>query len=198
MIRINLLPVRVSKKKQAGTQQLVLAALVLVAALGGNFWWTSSRAGTLADQEAKLARTKAELTRLDKILGEVKDIKEQQAAVKDKLAVLDRLKLGRSGPVRLLDDLATVIPKRVSLRKLDEKNGVVVFDGSAATIEDVSVFMSALERSEYFSRVELKKTAAKEDPGHRIVEFTLTATANYTPGVAVAQAAPAAAPAKGR
>jgi hypothetical protein len=37
MIRINLLPARVSKKKQAGKQQLVLFALVLVAGLVANY-----------------------------------------------------------------------------------------------------------------------------------------------------------------
>src|SRR5690348_6154601 len=117
MIRINLLPAKVSKKKQAGTQQLAIAAAVLVAALAGNFFWSSSRADALAAREAKVKRTKAEIANLEKIIGEVNDIKQQQAAVKDKLAVLDKLKANRAGPVRLLDELAGLVPKRVWIRK---------------------------------------------------------------------------------
>ena len=181
MIRINLLPAKVSKKKQAGTQQLAIAAAVLVAALAGNFFWSSSRASALAAREAKVKRTKAEIASLEKIIGEVNDIKQQQAAVKDKLAVLDKLKANRTGPVRLLDELAGLVPKRVWIRKFDEKDRNVSFEGSAVTIEDVSAFMSALQKSPYFTSVELRKTSAKADGRFKVVDFTLTARAEYVP-----------------
>lgn len=181
MIRINLLPAKVSKKKQAGTQQLAIAAAVLVAALAGNFFWSSSRATALATREAKVKRTKAEIANLEKIIGEVNDIKQQQAAVKDKLAVLDKLKANRAGPVRLLDELAGLVPKRVWIKKFDEKDRSVSFDGSATTIEDVSAFMSALQKSTYFTAVELKKTSARTEGRYKVVDFTLTAKAEYVP-----------------
>ena len=181
MIRINLLPAKVSKKKQAGTQQLAIAAAVLVAALAGNFFWSSSRSSALATREAKVKRTKAEIANLEKIIGEVNDIKQQQAAVKDKLAVLDKLKANRAGPVRLLDELAGLVPRRVWIKKFDEKDRIVSFEGSAATIEDVSAFMTALQKSPYFTAVELKKTAAKTEGRYKVVDFSLTAKAEYVP-----------------
>ena len=191
MIRINLLPVRVSKKKVAGRQQLLLLALVVVLAIIANWVWASSRAGDLAAREAKLRRTKEEITQLDRIIGEVKDIKTQQAALKEKLDILEKLKAGRSGPVNLLDKLAQIIPPRLEIRKMDEKGGTITFDGSAATIDDVSAFMTALKQTPYFSRVELKKTTAVTRGGMRIVDFTVIGQANYTPG-APAPAAPTA------
>jgi type IV pilus assembly protein PilN len=188
MIRINLLPAKVSKKKQAGKQQLALGAAVLAAALAGNFLWTSSRADALAAKQDKVRRTKAEIAQLEKIIGEVNDIKQQQAAVKDKLAVLDRLKANRAGPVRLLDELASLVPKRVWLKRFEEKDKTVTFDGSASTIEDVSTFMAALQRSPYFSAVELKKTTARSEGRYKVVDFTLTAKAEYVPAQLVANA----------
>ena len=182
MIRINLLPVRVSKKKVAGRQQILLLALVIILAIVANWVWASSRAGDLASRESKLRRTKEEITQLDRIIGEVKDIKAQQAALKEKLDTLEKLKAGRSGPVKLLDKLAQVIPPRMELRKMDEKNGTIVFDGSGATIDDVSAFMTALKGTPHFSQVELKKTTAATRGGMRIVDFLVTAHANYTPG----------------
>jgi type IV pilus assembly protein PilN len=197
MIRINLIPVRVSKKKQAGSQQLAIAAAVLVLALAGNFWWSSSRASALGAREDKVRRTKAEIAQLEKIIGEVNDIKQQQAAVKDKLAILDKLKAGRTGPVRLLDELATITPKRLWLKKMDEKGKSVTFEGTAATIEDVSAFMTALGKSEHFSAIELKKTAAKNEAKYRAVDFTVTAKADYTPGPKLVAAAGTTAAATG-
>jgi type IV pilus assembly protein PilN len=184
MIRINLLPVRVSKKKVAGRQQLLLLALVVVLGIILNWLWSSSRGSELAGKEAKLKRTRDDIAQLDRIIGEVKNIKTQQAALKEKLDVLEKLKAGRSGPVRLLDQLAQVVPKRLELKKMDEKAGAVTFEGSAGTIDDVSAFMSALKATPYFTRVELKKTTAVTKAGFRVVDFTVVANANYTPGAA--------------
>jgi type IV pilus assembly protein PilN len=196
MIRINLLPVRVSKKKEAGKNQLVFFALAIVFALICNFWWSSSRAGEVAAREDKVKRTRTEIAQLEKIIGEVKNIKAQQAAVKDKLAVLEKLKAGRQGPVRMLDELSTILPKRLWLKKFDEKAGVATFDGSAASIDDVSAFLSALKKSRYFAGAELKKTSAKREGKFKLVDFTIVATVNYTPAVQVAAAAAPGVPAK--
>ena len=192
MIRINLLPVRVSKKKVAGRQKLLLALLMTVLVFIGNWFWTSSRASDLAARQDKLRRTRDEIAQLERIIGEVKNIKAQQAELKDKLAVLEKLRAGRQGPVRMLDDLATIIPKKLWLKKMDEKGGAVTFDGSAATIDDVSAFMKELKRSQFFGGAELKKTTGKDEKGYRLVEFQLTAPAKYSP-LAVAEAEAAAA-----
>jgi type IV pilus assembly protein PilN len=204
MVRINLLPVRVSRKKQAGKQQLVLFALVIAAGFAGNFVWASARAGELARHEAQLKRTKDEIAQLEKIIGEVKNIKVQQQQLREKLDVLDQLKEGRTGPVRMLDELATVTPKRLWLTKFEEKGGLAKLSGIAASIDDVSELMSALKRSTHFQAVELDKTTAKADSktGLRLVDFSMTAKVAYAPKAAAAAAsavgapAPAAAPAK--
>jgi type IV pilus assembly protein PilN len=182
MIRINLLPVRVSKKKEAGRQQLVLFALVVVLVIVGNAWWSKSRGDDLTAREQKLRRTRDEIAQLERIIGEVKNIKAQQAALKEKIDVLEQLKAGRSGPVKLLDQLAQVVPPRLEIRKMEEKGGQVTFEGSGGTIDDVSAFMSALKGTPYFTNVELKKTTAAARGGFRVVDFTVLAKANYTPG----------------
>jgi type IV pilus assembly protein PilN len=179
MVRINLLPVRVSKKKEAGQQQLILFALVLVFGIIANYVWVSSRAGELDTMKKKLASTQAEIAQLDRIIGEVKNIKEQQAQLREKLDVLGTLKAGRTGPVRMLDELATLTPKRLWLLKLEEKGGTITFTGSASSIDEVSEFMTALRGSTHFKGVELGKTVAKTEKGFRLVDFTLTATVAY-------------------
>ena len=193
MVRINLLPVRVSKKKEAGRQQLVLFAVVLVAGLLANYFWAASRAGDLKTREAKLARTREDIAQLERIIGEVKNIKDAQQELQKKLDVLVKLKQGRTGPVRMLGELATVTPRQLWLSKLDEKNGAVSFSGAAVSIDDVSEFMSKLKQSKYFTKVELKKTTAVKGTGRseRLVNFEITATATYNPLAAESAAAAA-------
>ncbi len=184
MIRINLLPVRVSKKKVVGKQHLLLFALVIVGGFVGNFLWVSARASELAALQARIQKTQAEIAQLDRIIGEVKNIKDQQAALREKLDILAQLKANRSGPVRVLDALATVTPKRLSISKLEEKGGAITFTGYAATIDDVSDFMTALKNDPHFSAVELQKTAAaqqQQQRGLEYVDFTLTASVTYSP-----------------
>ena len=202
MVRINLLPVRVSKKKEAGKQQLALFAVLLVAGLMGNYLWSKTRADDLKARQAKLSRTRDEIAALERVIGEVRDIKEQQQQLQQKLDVLNKLKAGRAGPVHMLDELATITPRQLWLTKLEEKGGNVTFGGGATSIDDVSAFMTALKTSKYFSRVELKRTGAVEGQGNspKQVDFEITATANYAgpePAAAGAPGAPGAPKAKG-
>ncbi len=178
MVRINLLPVKVSKKKEAGKQQLLLFAVLIIGIIVGNALWNSSRAADLSAREKRLSKTRQDIAAIEKIIGEVTSIKAEQKALRDKLEVLETLKRGRSGPVRMLDELATVIPKRVWLKKLAETNGQVSFDGSAGNIEDVSAFMAALKTSSHFTKVELRKTEAQAQ-GRRAVDFVIDCSVNY-------------------
>lgn len=203
MVRINLLPVRISRKKEAGKQQLAAIAAVLVLGLAANWIWASARSGELADRERRIAKTRADIAQLDRIIGEVKSLRAQQQELKAKLEVLDKLKQGRTGPVKMLDDLATIVPKRLWLKKMEEKGGKVTFQGTASSIDDVSLFMTALKGSRFFGDVELKKTTARVEAGYRVTEFDIGATARYTPaieaaaGAAAGPAGPASAPAPG-
>jgi type IV pilus assembly protein PilN len=179
MVRINLLPVRVSKKKEAGKQQLMLIAVLLVGGVLGNWMWASSRASDLKDRQGRVNKTRADIAQLDRIIGEVRSLKDEQKALQEKLDILEKLKQGRTGPVKMLDELATVIPKRLWLRKLTERNGAVSFEGTAPTIDDVSALMAALKGATYFGGVELKRTDARVQGGFRVVDFTIDATARY-------------------
>jgi type IV pilus assembly protein PilN len=179
MVRINLLPVRISKKKEAGNQQLLLIALLLVGGLVINWMWSSNRSGEVAERQKRLAKAKQDLAVIERIIGEVTGIKAEQKALREKLAALETLKSQRTGPVRMLDELATIMPKRVWLRKLSESGGKIAFEGSAGTIEDVSAFMAALKGATHFKNVELRKTM---QTGARTVEFSIDCSVVYAVG----------------
>ena len=68
----------------------------------------------------------------------MKSIKDDKKALEDKLKILDALKKGRTGPVKVLDELASLIPEKVWLLDFAEQAGGVSMIGQASSYEDLS------------------------------------------------------------
>lgn len=144
MIRINLLPVRQVQKREVGRQILILAAVVVVGGLVGNYLWYADREAERSRLQEQIAATQKRITELEKVIGEVNNINKRKKEVEDKLKILNELRKLRSGPVRMLDALATAIPKKVWLSDFNEQSNQVRIQGSALSHEDVAELMRGL------------------------------------------------------
>ena len=178
MIHINLLPVRAAKKREFGRQQLILFGLILVGALLGNYTWWKAEKDSLNALEARIGSTRNEIAQLEKTIGEVKSITQDKKALEDKLKILDALKKGRTGPVKVMDELATIIPNKAWMIEYSEQSGSVVMRGFAVTYEDLSAFAQKLKTSKYFGNVTIKKASQKNQSG--TVEWEINCNANYS------------------
>ena len=177
MILINLLPVRAAKKREFGRQQLVLFVLLLVLAGIGNYFVYNRFESELRSLDKQIVNTRAEIAQLEKTIGEVKSIKEDKKALEDKLKILDTLKKGRTGPVKVLDELATIIPQKVWIIDFAEQNGAVAMNGGAASYEDLSNFSKKLKVSTHFSNITIKTARQRVDG---TVDWVITCNANYS------------------
>lgn len=144
MIRINLLPVRAVKKREANRQILVVFAGILFIAAVLNFVWYTSRASEASRNAARISATKAKVAELEKVIGEVNNINLRKAEVERKLGVLDTLRKGRSGPVRMLDAFSTATPKKVWVSSFTETANAVKVTGQALSHDEVAEFMRGL------------------------------------------------------
>ena len=144
MIRINLLPVRQVQKREQGRQYLVVLAGITVMALIGNGYWYYWMEEKRAAAQRRLDDTNGRIAQLEKVIGEVTNLNKRKKEVEEKLAVLDKLRKQRAGPVKLLDALATAMPKKVWVTDFDEKGGGVKMTGNAESFEDVSELMRGL------------------------------------------------------
>ena len=177
MIKINLLPVRAAKKREFGRQQLLLFGLLIVLGVIGNYFWYSSVASQNVQLDQQIARHRAEIAQLEKTIGEVKSIKEDKKALEDKLKILDSLKKGRTGPVKVMDELATIIPQRVWVLDYTEASGGVAIKGQAVSYEDLSTFSKKLKASKHFRDIVIKRATQKPDG---TVDWDITCTADYS------------------
>lgn len=176
MIRINLLPVRASKKREAGKQWLALFAVTFVAAVIGNYLWWNETEKNHDAIKSRIAQYERDVATLNKIIGEVKNIKAQKAEMEKKLDTLKKLRDGRTGPVRVMDELANIIPQRVWVANYEDAGGSVSMSGSAGNHEEVSTFLKKLKSSKFFSAPVLKYT---RQAAENRVDFQITAGVRY-------------------
>ncbi len=175
MIRINLLPVRAAKKKEAIQRHLALFAIGLVLVLGASLVMYKMKANTLAGIEQKNNALEAEIANLKKIIGEVEAYKKQEVLLEKKLEVIRNLKANKVGPVHMLDQLATRIPEKLWLSTLAESNKKVTLKGVSINNEVIATFMSRMEESDYFTEVYLVSIQARDEGDLKLKEFTITA-----------------------
>jgi type IV pilus assembly protein PilN len=144
MIRINLLPVRQVKKRELGRQFIVAGVGIIIAAMAGNYVWYVNRESERARRQSQADDTQHRIAELEKVIGEVNNINKRKKEVQDKLAVLEKLRKQRAGPVRILDALSTCIPKKVVLDRFMENNSAVNISGRGESLDDVSEFVRGL------------------------------------------------------
>ena len=144
MIRINLLPVRSAKKRESGQKQVFLFAVAIALGLGANWYWYSETAKQEERERLEVQRTEKEIADLNRIIGEVQNYEKENKALEDKLKVLDTLKRGRTGPVKMLDAMATSIPKNVWISSLQESGGAMSITGAAISNDDLAEYMKAM------------------------------------------------------
>lgn len=201
MIRINLLPVRVSRRQEAVRNELVLAGLVLAAVvvfLGGLQIVLMAQSSSLTTENVELDQ---QLKKKEAIRLEVEEMEKVRKDLEQKLAVIQQLNANRIGPVLLLSDLSDATPEKLQLTSLVEKSGVVKLTGLAVTHEVISQFMINIEKSKRFTDVGLSGVEQIENGGVKLKEFEITAklvkeTVEAPDPKAKAPAAPAPAPAE--
>lgn len=152
MIRINLLPVRQVQKREQGRQFLVVMVGMFVITAIANGYWYVWMDGKREAAQRRLDDTNARIAQLEKVIGEVTNLQRRKKEVEEKLAVLEKLTKQRAGPVKLLDALATAIPKKVWLTSFEEKSGAAIMVGNAESFDDVSEFMRGLNNIVWSSK----------------------------------------------
>lgn len=184
MIRINLLAAdREKPKRRAGGlsvgQKLTIAcSVVLVVTAVGIVWWF----WYLQQQDRRLDRDIAaaeqETARLREVLSQVQRFESQRAQLQQRVALIEELRKGQTGPVHLLDQVSRALPDRLWLTQIteDKKDGALVIDGLTNSLTALSDFVGNLEASGYFKRpVEIINSQMQQQQGAELVRFTVKA-----------------------
>lgn len=205
MIRINLLgqmrPKAVRRPVDTGS---ALPALFLGAGffigllvLGVLYYTWQSQ---LTAENTKIKVLQAQKTDLENIKAQVEAFDKQKAVLEQRVRTIEQLQRDRTGGQELLDMVANTVSRTENLwlTSMIRKGSNLNIEGSSASVNAVANFITALKRSGYFQKVEIKET--KQDEKNTAVQtFNFQLSAEITPppaGGAVSAAKPANAAAK--
>ncbi len=182
MIKINLLPTRKAKRTitlRVGIKPnitLFFTVISVVLLLGGLTWyWLNSSLSSLTEEKGSLE------TRLKVVKEKVKEVENYERDKKiysEKIAIIQNLKKNQKGPVRLLDEISSMLPERVWLVSLRETGKDVTIIGSGMTNDDIVKHVNNLKSSKLFKNVQLIESRQIVDSGIPIYNFSLTFSLN--------------------
>jgi type IV pilus assembly protein PilN len=175
MMHINLLPVRAAQKKEKLRSQIAILVLSMVFTLVACGAVYATLMSSVDEIKADIANKEAKIKVLKKTLGEVAEFKKKKEELVGKLDILDQLKLGKTGPVHLLDELSLALPDKLWLTSFKESGGSVNLSGVALNEDTVALFLKQLERSPYYQSVELQVIEQASQSGVRVNKFNVVA-----------------------
>ena len=174
MIKINLLPVREWRKKEAIRRQIstFVLFLILLAVVLSAVGLTVQ--GKVVAQRQDLASLEAKKAKFADVNKKIEGINKKQKQVEGKFRAVESLQEGRTITVKILDEIVSSIPiDRLWLTKLSLKGNSVQLGGVALDNHTVALFMRRLETSPMCKSVNLINTRQKSIQGHALMEFGL-------------------------
>jgi type IV pilus assembly protein PilN len=192
VIRINLLPVREARRKADLRQQLLLIGASAVGSLVLATGFHQIVRSGVNGANRRVAALNTQLAQFKPQQEQVEAFKTKKSEIEQKLEVIQRLERSRSGPVHILDELASRTPERVWLTTLSATGGKIELEGMSLDNELVALFLRALDDSAYFANVELKETELKLVDALKLNTFRIVAQLESPDAPAPAPKAPPA------
>jgi type IV pilus assembly protein PilN len=202
MIRINLLGQARPKTARRPVDTGAAMPLVFIGAgilLGGLFlfYFYHSWQTQLNGENVRIKQLQSQKTELEQIKLQVEAFEKQKQVLQQRVGTIEQLQKDRTGGQELLDQIANTVSRSENLwlTSMSKKGTAVTMEGAAASINSVANFITALKRSGYFQKIEIKES--KQDEKNAAVQtFLFTINAEIAPsGPATAlQAKPASAP----
>ena len=179
MIRINLLPVRAERKKETLRQQAMVAGLVVIALAGVIAAVHLTLGSNIEEKQQDIAQRKAEIARLQTVIGEVKEFRQKKRDLEEKIEIIRRLEGRQRGPVRVLYELARLIPEKMWIEKLKDTGDTLSLDGIAIDNQTIARFMTQMQASPFFGQVRLDVTRQISRGGVDLKSFSIKTSIVY-------------------
>jgi type IV pilus assembly protein PilN len=173
MIRINLLPLRASKKKETIRQQVSILVLSVIGLLVVGLSLYGLLLSKISAAKVQIESSENEIKSLKAKIGAIDNIKKLQADVKKKLDVLNQLRKAKNGPASRLAALSDAVPEKLWLTRYVENAGSVSVSGYAFSEDLIAQFMRNLQASGAFANVELQVSEQADLSGVQVKRFDI-------------------------
>jgi type IV pilus assembly protein PilN len=165
----------------------------------------------LNEENTRIKQLQAQKADLEQIKQQVDTFEAQKKILTQRVQTIEQLQRDRTGAQELLDEIASTVSRTENLWlvTMTRKGNSLSMEGASGSVNSVANFITALKRSGYFQKVEIKETKQDEKATGGVQTFVFQMTADIAPPQiapvaprppqpkpAVGGAAAAAAPAK--
>ena len=176
MLKINLLPVREARLKADLREYVMQLFLVLLLAAGGIGVAQSRLHDQLDSAQARVNQMDNDIQQYKPQLDQVAAFRKKKLELEKKIDVIDGLDKARSGPVRVMAELADRAPSRLWLQSVTTTGTLISMRGQSLDNELVALFLKGLKESPHFSNVDLDNTKlVSSKNGLKLVSFMIRA-----------------------
>jgi len=166
MIRINLLPFRLARKKENIRKQISIFLLLVILSLVALFGVTQLVNKQIVSVKNKTKQVNRQITKFKEKAIRVKKIKADLKRLEEKLDIVTSLQKQRDKQYVLFDTMTKlIIPGRMWLESFNSKATSVTIKGIAFDNPTIADYMEKLENSVLFDRVDLKTAQMKKFKG---------------------------------
>jgi Tfp pilus assembly protein PilN len=168
---------------------VVLGALLL-------FYFYHSWQTQLNEENSRIKQLTAQKTELEQIKLQVEAFEKQKQVLQQRVGTIEQLQRDRTGGQEFLDEIANTVSRAENLwlTTMSKKGSTITMDGAAASINSVANFITALKRSGYFQKIEIKD-AKQDDKNAGVQTFNFSITAEIAPSGPTPNGAPQTKPA---
>jgi len=193
MIRINLLAVERERAKrrpatglQATQQKITLAcSLILVLTGLGVGWWYWSLDKQSDRIEEDIVGSQRETERLRTLIQQVQQFEARRGQLQQRVGLIEELRRGQGGPVRLLDEISRSLPDMLWLTEVKQAGIELTIAGRCTTLTALSDFVGNLELGGFFKKpveiLDSQVDQTRTPGGVDLIRFSIKATID-TPG----------------
>jgi len=187
MIRINLLGQTRPKaaRRPVDTGAAMPLLFIAAAAVFGVlilFYVYHSYDAQLTQENARIKQLQSQKTELEQIKLQVEAFEKQKQVLQQRVGTIEQLQKDRTGGQELLDQVANTVSRAENLwlTTMTKKGNNVSMTGAAASLNSVANFITALKRSGYFQKVEIKESK-QDDRNTAVQTFLFTIEAEIAP-----------------
>ena len=181
MIRINLMAVARGRTTprfgiELGQRVTLICGAIFVAVVAIVIWQAFSVRGETARLDNQLRSAVQELATMSEVVARRNEFETRSAELARRVALIEELREGQGGPVRMLDQVSRGLPEGVWLTELRQEGADITVQGRATTLTVLSDLVVALEASGYFALpVEIVDSQLESQVAGEVFRFELRA-----------------------
>lgn len=172
MIKINLVPTTIQKKREVNFEvKLLVGTLIFTFLLIGSVYLKNMKDIGRLENETRLARQ--QIAAMQPIYRQFMTLERDKKEMSKRIGVINRIREGRAVVPRIFYDLSAIMKENVWLKKVVKDEEHIELEGRSLDNESICEFVERLSKLPYFRGIELKSVEDVKEGEQAVKRFVV-------------------------